>query len=137
MKMLDKQLLENFKKNNDGLYEIYDRFSFDNLFRLLLSNDFKHKEALDFILCNCSLSALIFQERIYNKYYLNVSTDETISNDLKDLRNQTLFGVVATRFLDIEENVGPVSELIRKCSPKSLKEWEEYYYKNAYSKHCH
>ncbi len=132
--MFDQCLSENFKKNSDGLYEIYDRFSFDNIFRLLLNNDFEYDEALDFILCNCSLSTLVFQERIYNKYYLNISTDETISNDLRDLRNQTLFGVVATRFLDIEENVGPVSELIRKCSPKSLKEWEEYYYKNAYSK---
>jgi len=33
-----------------------------------------------------------------------------------------------------KNKVGPVSELIRKCSPKSLKDWEEYYYKNAYSK---
>lgn len=33
-----------------------------------------------------------------------------------------------------KSKVGPVSELIRKCSPKSLKEWEEYYYKNAYPK---
>jgi len=30
--------------------------------------------------------------------------------------------------------VGPVSELIRKCSPKSIKEWENYYFKNVYSK---
>ena len=30
--------------------------------------------------------------------------------------------------------VGPVSELIRKCSPKSIKEWESYYFKNVYSK---
>lgn len=27
--------------------------------------------------------------------------------------------------------VGAVSEEIRKCAPKSLKEWEEYYYKNV------
>ncbi|MDP8216783.1 MAG: MjaI family restriction endonuclease [Candidatus Kaelpia imicola] len=30
--------------------------------------------------------------------------------------------------------VGSVSELIRKCSPKAVKVWEEYYYKNVYSK---
>ena len=30
--------------------------------------------------------------------------------------------------------VGPVSELIRKCSPKPIKEWESYYFKNVYSK---
>jgi hypothetical protein len=33
-----------------------------------------------------------------------------------------------------KKQVGPVSELIRKCSPKMLKEWEDYYYKNAYPK---
>ena len=33
-----------------------------------------------------------------------------------------------------KKKVGPVSDLIRKCSPKSLKEWEEYYYKDVYSK---
>lgn len=33
-----------------------------------------------------------------------------------------------------KNKVGPVSELIRKCFPKSLKMWEEYYYKNAYPK---
>jgi len=72
------------------LLVIYDRFSFDNFFRLLLNNDFDHKEALNFILCNCSLSTLVFQERIYNKYYLNISTEETIFDDLIDLRNQAL-----------------------------------------------
>ncbi len=33
-----------------------------------------------------------------------------------------------------KNKVGPVAELIRKCSPKSLKEWEEFYLKKAYSK---
>ena len=30
--------------------------------------------------------------------------------------------------------VGPVSELIRVCAPKTLEEWEEYYYTNVYPK---
>lgn len=30
--------------------------------------------------------------------------------------------------------VGPVSELIRKCSPKTSVDWEDYYYKNVYDK---
>ena len=30
--------------------------------------------------------------------------------------------------------VGPVSELIRKCAPKTIKEWEKFYLKKAYSK---
>jgi len=80
--MLDKHILENFKKNSEGLYEIYDRFSFDNLFRLLLNSSFEDDEALEFILCNCSLSAIVFQERIYNKYYLHLSTGNTLKLNL-------------------------------------------------------
>jgi hypothetical protein len=33
-----------------------------------------------------------------------------------------------------KKKVGPVSELIRKRSPKTVKEWEDYYYENAYPK---
>lgn len=33
-----------------------------------------------------------------------------------------------------KKQVGAVSEEIRKCSPKSVKEWEEYYYKKVYPK---
>lgn len=33
-----------------------------------------------------------------------------------------------------KNKVGPVSEWIRKCSPKTTEEWEGYYYKNVYPK---
>jgi hypothetical protein len=33
-----------------------------------------------------------------------------------------------------KDKVGPVAELIRKCAPKTLKEWEDYYLKNVYPK---
>jgi len=33
-----------------------------------------------------------------------------------------------------KNKVGPVSELIRKCSPKLLGDWEGYYYKNVHPK---
>lgn len=33
--------------------------------------------------------------------------------------------------LNFKKNVGPTSESIRKCSPKSLEEWREYYFKNV------
>lgn len=36
--------------------------------------------------------------------------------------------------LNKKKNVGPVAELIRKCAPKTIKEWEDFYYKNAYPK---
>jgi len=51
--------------NHDGLYEIYDRSSFDELFKSLLREGLDYEDALNFILCNCALSALVFQGRIY------------------------------------------------------------------------
>jgi hypothetical protein len=36
--------------------------------------------------------------------------------------------------LNFKRNVGPTSESIRKCSPKTLEEWREYYFKNVKSK---
>lgn len=79
---LDQYLSENFEKNDEGMYIIYDTFSFDEMFIFLLSNDFEYEDALYFILANCSLSAIVFQERIHNEYYLYISNDETMSDDL-------------------------------------------------------
>ncbi|MCD5409324.1 MAG: MjaI family restriction endonuclease [Methanocellales archaeon] len=36
--------------------------------------------------------------------------------------------------LNFKRNVGAVSEEIRKCSPKTIKEWEEYYFRNVRTK---
>jgi len=36
--------------------------------------------------------------------------------------------------LNFKRNVGPVSEEIRKCAPKTIKEWQDYYFKNVRSK---
>jgi len=66
--MLKQRFLKNFKKNKEGLYKIYDRFTFDALFKLLLNNGFGLEDALNFILTNCALSTLVFQERIYKIY---------------------------------------------------------------------
>jgi hypothetical protein len=35
--------------------------------------------------------------------------------------------------LNFKRNVDPTSESIRKCSPKNLEEWREYYFKNVKS----
>ena len=35
--------------------------------------------------------------------------------------------------LNFKRNVGATSEAIRKCEPKSLQEWQEYYFKNVRS----
>ena len=34
--------------------------------------------------------------------------------------------------LNFKRNVGPASESIRRCGPKTLEEWKEYYFKNVY-----
>ena len=36
--------------------------------------------------------------------------------------------------LNFKRNVGATSESIRKCAPKAIKEWEEYYFKNVRSR---
>lgn len=36
--------------------------------------------------------------------------------------------------LNFKRNVGPTSESIRKCSPKSLEEWRDFYFANVKSK---
>ena len=64
-------------------YEIcYDRFTFDKIFRFLLLNDFDLEDAKDLILYNCSLSALVLQQRIDNRYYRKIKTQDEISKDL-------------------------------------------------------
>lgn len=35
--------------------------------------------------------------------------------------------------LNFKRNVGPTSESIRKCSPKTIEEWREYYFSNVKS----
>jgi hypothetical protein len=77
----DLDFLDEFPKNENDLYIVYDRFTFDNFFRLLLKADFDHEDALSFILCNCSLSAIIFQEKIYNKRYRKLAADDALLAD--------------------------------------------------------
>lgn len=36
--------------------------------------------------------------------------------------------------LNFKRNVGPTSENIRKCSPRTIEEWREYYFKNVRTK---
>lgn len=36
--------------------------------------------------------------------------------------------------LNFKKNVGPTSDSIRLCSPKSLEEWADYYYSNVRTK---
>ena len=76
---------EDFIKKNT---KCYDRFTFDNIFKYLLSEDFTHEEAKDYIIYNCSLSAIIFEERIENGFYKKININDSISEDLQLLKNK-------------------------------------------------
>ena len=48
------------------------------------------------------------------------------------MAKEWILNSVMNRFqLNFKRNVGPTSESIRKCSPKTVEEWEEYYFKNV------
>jgi len=84
--MMDSdEFLENYIKEH---YEVYDRFTFDYLFRRLLKDGYDHEEAKDIIMHNCALSALVMQERIHNDYYLKIIEEDKISEDLLELKNE-------------------------------------------------
>ena len=76
------EIPENFPKDHNGMYLVYELYTFDNLFRLLLENGFDHEEALSFVLYNCSLSAHVFQEGIHNKRYKELSARDALPTEL-------------------------------------------------------
>ena len=68
---------------------------FDNLFRLLLKNGLDHEEAFSFILSNCSLSALIFQERIHNLKYKEISAEDALPTELAACKAQLISDLIS------------------------------------------
>ncbi|MDZ7292800.1 MAG: MjaI family restriction endonuclease [candidate division KSB1 bacterium] len=69
---------------------------------------------MNFIFNNCSLSTLVFQERIYNKYYLKLSTEDAISDDLLALMYQTFVELGVVHNFNIEGIRKAISEKIKK-----------------------
>ena len=90
--MMDDEYLPSYIEEN---YEVYDRFTFDYLFKKLLADGYDNEEAKDMILYNCALSTLVMQERIFNEYYLEMSVDDVWAPDLLDMYkeqfNKTVF----------------------------------------------
>jgi hypothetical protein len=51
------------------------------------------------------------------------------------MAKEWILNSVMNRFqLNFKRNVGATSESIRKCSPKTLREWRDYYFENVKSK---
>lgn len=70
--------------------DVFDRFTFDYLFKRLLADGYDHEEAKDIILYNCALSLLVTQERLDNEYYLKMEVTDDISPDLLAMLNEEL-----------------------------------------------
>jgi len=83
--MMEDEYPPKYIKEN---YEVYDRFTFDYLFKRLLADGYDHEEAKDTILYNCALSTLVIQERLYNNFYLKISVNDSISTDLLELQRE-------------------------------------------------
>jgi hypothetical protein len=70
--------------------EVFDRFTFDYLFKRLLADGYDHEEAKDIILYNCALSLLVTQERLDNEYYLKMKANDVIAPDLLAMLHEEL-----------------------------------------------
>ncbi len=80
----DDMIIDLFMSEHE---ECFDRFTFDKIFGFLLNNNFTREEAKEFMLIKCKFSALVLQERIYNKFYLKIDP-LCISSDLLELKNE-------------------------------------------------
>ena len=85
--MIDDEYPPNYIKENQ---EVFDRFTFDFLFKRLLVDGYDHEEAKDIILYNCALSTLVMQERLDNEYYLEISVNDVIAPDLLEFQREIL-----------------------------------------------
>ena len=79
---MENECLPDYIRDN---YEVFDRFTFDYLFKRLLADGFDDEEAKDTILYNCALSTIVTQERIDNEYYLEITVDDGMAPDLLDV----------------------------------------------------
>jgi len=89
------RFLKYFPKNSEGLYMIYELYSFDNFFRLLLKNGLNHEDALYYIFAKCALSAVVFQERIHNKVYLKLCGKDALSPKLAAIKSRLIFDMLS------------------------------------------
>jgi len=77
------------------MYIVYELYTFDNLFRLLLKRTRDHERSLCFILSNCSLSALVFQERIHNMGYAQLSVKDALPADVSACKAQLIHDLMS------------------------------------------
>lgn len=93
---VDKEMefLKYFPKDKDNMHMIFELFSFDNFFRLLLKEGYDYEDALLLVLANCSLSAVVFQERLHNKKYLKLHAEDALSPREAARRSRLFFDIL-------------------------------------------
>jgi len=82
-------------------YEVFDRFTFDYLFKRLLADGYDHEEAKDIILYNCALSTIVTQERLDNEYYLEITAEDEIAPDLAEFKREIACQIIENKILEI------------------------------------
>ena len=82
-------------------YEVFDRFTFDYLFKRLLADGYDNEQAKDVILYNCALSLLVMQERLDNNYYLKIKVNDPIAPDLAELTEEIANKMLLDKILKI------------------------------------
>jgi len=95
---MEDEYLPDYIKDN---YEVFGRFTFDDLFKRLLADGYDNEEAKDIILYNCALSTLVMQERLYNEYYLEISVNDKIAPDLMELKKEISHKILLDKILQI------------------------------------
>lgn len=90
----DLDFLKEFPKDDSDMFIVYECFTFDNFFRLLLKADFDHEDALMLMLAHCSMSAYVFQERLHNKKYRKLSADDVLSPDEAARRAKVIYDMM-------------------------------------------
>jgi len=73
--------LRKFPKDAGGLHIVYEPYTFDNMFRLLLKSGMCSESVLSYMVAHCSLSAVVFQDRIHNKRYRELSVEDVLPPD--------------------------------------------------------
>jgi hypothetical protein len=90
----DLDFLKEFPKDNNDMFIVYECFTFDNLFRLLLADGYDNEDALFFMLANCSMSAVVFQERIHNKKYKKLKAKDALPADEAARRAKVIYDMM-------------------------------------------
>ena len=90
------EFLNHFGKTKEGKIIVFDVFTFNSFFTILLNEKFSHEDALNFILAQCELNAYVFQECIHNNTYLDIYSRKI---DFKEAGRRSVLHQVGLSFL--------------------------------------